>query len=156
MPIQTFTSSHDPHIINLFLPYKANANTTYELYLIAEMAGGSCFIDIGNLRAMLYGQGLAATDEWNGVIAIDEDISRIALTNLAIATITDAMTFDSDVPTGESFSESIGVISLGNISIIPFSGSVSFNRDSADNYTWDGFKAECTDWDDAKNRFNWG
>jgi hypothetical protein len=156
VPIQTFTASHDPHIINLFLPYKANANTTYELYLIAEMSGGDCFIDIGNLRAMLYGQGLAATDEWNGVIAIDETINRVALNNLTMAAISDAMTFDADEPTTEDISISVGVISLDNISVVPFTASISFNRDSADNYTWDGFKAECTDWDDAKNRFNWG
>ena len=156
VPIQTFTTSHDPHIINLFLPYKATANTTYELYLIAEMAGGSCFIDIGNLRAMLYGQGLAATDEWNGVIVIDETINRVALNNLTMAAISDAMTFDADEPTTEGFSISVGAISLDNISVVPFTASISFNRDSADNYTWDGFKAECTDWNDAKNRFNWG
>ena len=156
VPIQTFTSSHDPHIINLFLPYKAAANTTYDLYLLAEMAGGSCFIDIGNLRAMIYGQGLAATDEWNGVIVIDEEITRIALTNITIATLTDSMTFDAQVPTGDSFSQNIGLISLGDISVVPFDGSVAFNRDTADDYTWDGFKAETDDWDDANNRFIWG
>lgn len=156
VPIETFTTSHDPHIINLFLPYKAAANTVYDLYLIAEMAGGDCFIDIGNLRAMVYGQGLAATDEWNGVIAIDEDISRVALDNLAIVAIGDAMTFDADEPTGESFSQSIGVIQLDDISVIPFDATVAFNRDSADNYTWNGFGQECSDWDDANNRFVWG
>lgn len=156
VPIETFTDVNNPHIINLFLPYKAEANTVYDLYLIAEMAGGDCFIDIGNLRAMVYGQGLAATDEWNGVIAIDEDISRVALDNLAIVAISDAMTFDADEPTSESFSISVGAISLDNISVVPFTASISFNRDSADNYTWDGFGQECTDWDDAKNRFVWG
>ena len=138
------------------MPYKANPNTTYELDLIAEMAGGSCFIDIGNLRAMIYGQGLAATDEWNGVIVIDEEISRIALDNITIGSLTDSMTFDTEVPTGDSISQSIGVISLGNIAVVPFSASIDFNRDSADEYTWNGFKAECEDWNDAKNRFNWG
>lgn len=156
VPIETFTTSHDPHIINLFLPYKAAANTVYDLYLIAEMAGGDCFIDIGNLRAMIYGQGLAATDEWNGVIAIDEDISRVALDNLAIVAISDAMTFGADEPTAESFSQSIGVIQLNDISVIPFDATVAFNRDSADNYTWDSFGQECSDWDDANNRFVWG
>lgn len=156
VPIETFTDANNPHIINLFLPYKAEANTVYDLYLIAEMAGGDCFIDIGNLRAMVYGQGLAATDEWNGVIAIDEDISRVALDNLAIVAISDAMTFDADEPTGESFSQSIGVIELSDISVVPFDATVAFNRDTADNYTWDGFGQECSDWNDAKNRFNWG
>ena len=156
VPIETFTDVNNPHIINLFLPYKAEANTVYDLYLIAEMAGGDCFIDIGNLRAMVYGQGLAATDEWNGVIAIDEDISRVALDNLAIVAISDAMTFDADEPTGESFSQSIGVIHLNDISVIPFDATVAFNRDTADNYTWNGFGQECSDWDDAKNRFVWG
>ena len=156
VPIETFTTSHDPHIINLFLPYKAQANTVYDLYLIAEMAGGDCFIDIGNLRAMVYGQGLAATDEWNGVIAIDEDISRVALDNLAIVAISDAMTFDADEPTTEGFSQSIGIIGLGDISVVPFDATVAFNRDTADNYIWDGFGQECSDWDDANNRFVWG
>lgn len=156
VPIETFTDVNNPHIINLFLPYKAEANTVYDLYLIAEMAGGACFIDIGNLRAMVYGQGLAATDEWNGVIAIDEDISRVALNNLAIVAISDAMTFDADEPTGESFSQSIGVIQLNDISVIPFDATVAFNRNTADNYTWNGFGQECSDWDDAKNRFVWG
>lgn len=156
VPIETFTTSHDPHIISLFLPYKAAANTVYDLYLIAEMAGGDCFIDIGNLRAMVYGQGLAATDEWNGVIAIDEDISRVALDNLSIVAIADGVTFDADEPTAESFSQNIGVIQLDDISVIPFDATVAFNRDSADNYTWDGFGQECTDWNDANNRFVWG
>lgn len=156
VPIETFTDVNNPHIINLFLPYKAEANTVYDLYLIAEMAGGDCFIDIGNLRAMVYGQGLAATDEWNGVIAIDETINRVALNNLTMAAISDAMTFDADAPTTESISISVGVISLDNISVVPFTASISFNRDSADNYTWDGFGQECSDWNDAKNRFNWG
>lgn len=156
VPIETFTDANNPHIINLFLPYKAEANTVYDLYLIAEMAGGDCFIDIGNLRAMVYGQGLAATDEWNGVIAIDEDISRVALDNLAIVAISDAMTFSDTVPTGESFSQSIGLIQLGDISVIPFDATVAFNRDTADNYTWNGFGQECSDWDDANNRFVWG
>lgn len=156
VPIETFTATNDPHIINLFLPYKAAANTTYDLYLIAEMAGGDCFIDIGNLRAMIYGQGLAATDEWNGVIVIDEEINRVALTNINIVTLTDSMTADAQVPTGDSFSVSVGAISLGNISVVPFDGSIAFNRDTADDYTWDGFKAECDDWDDAFDRFIWG
>lgn len=156
VPIETFTDVNNPHIINLFLPYKAEANTVYDLYLIAEMAGGDCFIDIGNLRAMVYGQGLAATDEWNGVIAIDEDISRVALDNLAIVAIIDAMTFGADEPTAERFSQSIGIIGLCDISVVPFNATVAFNRDSADNYTWDSFGQECSDWDDAKNRFVWG
>lgn len=156
VPIETFTDVNNPHIINLFLPYKAAANTVYDLYLIAEMAGGDCFIDIGNLRAMVYGQGLAATDEWNGVIAIDEDISRVALDNLAIVAISDAMTFDADEPTGESFSQGIGLIQLSDISVIPFDATVAFNRDTADNYTWNGFGQECSDWNDANNRFVWG
>jgi hypothetical protein len=156
VPIETFTDVNNPHIINLFLPYKAEANTVYDLYLIAEMAGGDCFIDIGNLRAMVYGQGLAATDEWNGIIAIDEDISRVALDNLAIVAISDAMTFDADEPTGESFSQNIGLIQLNDISVIPFDATVAFNRDTADNYTWNGFGQECSDWDDANNRFVWG
>lgn len=46
--LRRFTAVNNPHIINLFLPYKAAANTVYDLYLIAEMAGGDCFIDIGN------------------------------------------------------------------------------------------------------------
>jgi hypothetical protein len=156
VPIETFTDVNNPHIINLFLPYKAQANTVYDLYLIAEMAGGDCFIDIGNLRAMVYGQGLAATDEWNGVIAIDEDISRVALDNLSIVAIADGMTFDADEPTTEGFSQNIGIIGLGDISVVPFDATVAFNRDTADNYTWDGFGQECSDWDDANNRFVWG
>ena len=80
----------------------------------------------------------------------------MALDNLAIVAISDAMFFFNDAPTTESISISVGVINLDNISVVPFTASVSFNRESADNYTWDGFKAECTDWNDAKNRFNWG
>ena len=156
VPVETFTDVNNPHIINLFLPYKAAANTVYDLYLIAEMNGGSCLIDIGNLRAMLYGQGLAATDEWNGVIVIDETINRVTLDNITIVTLTDSMTYDADIPTGDSISQSIGVISLDNISVVPFSADINFNRDSADSYTWSEFSQECSDWNDAKNRFDWG
>ena len=78
------------------------------------------------------------------------------MTNINIVTLTDSMTADAQVPTGDSFSISVGAISLDNISVVPFDGSIAFNRDYADEYTWDGFKAECDDWDDAFDRFIWG
>ena len=37
--------------------------------------GGTATIDVGDIHASLYGQGLVASDEWDGIIDADDVIS---------------------------------------------------------------------------------
>ena len=156
VPIEQFTSSKDKHIISLFFPFTSQNNTSYELELYAEMDGGECHIEAFDIKALLWGQGLAATDEWTGNIHLEDEIQGILLGNLTMATITDALSMDTDSPTIVEIADAVGSIILSNISVLHnFDANISFNRDPASEYTWAGFKIECDDWNDANSRFDW-
>lgn len=156
VPIEQFTSSKDKHIISLFFPFTSQNNTSYELELYAEMDGGECRIEAFDIKALLWGQGLAATDEWTGNIHLEDEIQGILLGNLTMATITDALSMDTDSPTIVEIADAVGSIILSNISVLHnFDANISFNRDPASEYTWAGFKIECDDWNDANSRFDW-
>ena len=155
-PIEQFTVSQDNHIISLFYPFTSSGNTTYELELWAEMSGGACSIAVNDVRALLWGQGLAANDTWTGILRFEDELEPIALDGLDLAAFADVMTFDAKNPTEEGFAESVGAIALADLAFVKnFSDAVYINRDSASNYTWTEFGNITDDWDDAYDRFNW-
>ena len=156
VPIEQYDSSKDSHIVSLFYPFLSNGNTTYELELWAEMSGGTCDIAVNDVRALLWGQGLAANDTWTGVLRFEDEIAPITLVDMGVATITDTMSCEAQQPTGEGFSENMGVIALNDITFLKnFSTEVYINRDSASAYTWSEFGQINDDWDEAYDNFNW-
>lgn len=155
-PIEQFTVSQDNHIISLFYPFTSSGNTTYELELWAEMSGGACSIAVNDVRALLWGQGLAANDTWTGILRFEDEIPAIALVDMGVATITDTMSCEAQQPTDEGFSDNVGVIALNDITFLKnFSTGVYINRDSASAYTWSEFANIVDDWDDAYANYNW-
>ena len=154
-PIEQFTVNQDNHIISLFYPLVSAGNTSYELELWAEMAGGACDIAVNDVRALLWGQGLAANDTWTGILRFEDEIPAVALVDMGIATITDVMTFETQNPTEEGFADAVGVIALTDLGVVSFATGVYINRDSASAYTWSEFSNIVDDWDDAKDRYNW-
>lgn len=155
VPIEQYDASQDNHIISLFYPFLSNGNTTYELELWAEMNGGSCDIAVNDVRALLWGQGLAANDTWTGILRFEEELSPMALVDMGVATIADVMTFVTKNPTEEGFAESVGAVALLDLGFVSnISTGLYINRDSASDYTWNEFSAICDDWADAI-RFDW-
>ena len=156
VPIEQFTVSKDNHIISLFYPFTSQNNMSYELELYAEMSGGTCSIAARDIRALLWGQGLAASDTWTGVLHLEDEFEGIVLEDIVLTAVADTLALDADSPTTETFADTFGTIRLSDIEFLKnFRAAVYFNRDPAIFYTWDGFGEECSDWDDAKARFDW-
>lgn len=156
VPIEQFTSSKDKHIISLFYPIMSQGNTTYELELYAEMDGGGCSIAANDIRALIWGQGLAAEDEWSGIIHLEDEISPINLDNITLSSVSEVLTIEMIVGTGLNLSDAVDGIPLVDLEVLKnFSTGIYLNRDSASIYTWNEFSGECDDWDDANNRFAW-
>lgn len=82
--VPQLTCIHGKFILTLFYPLSAileNSENTFDVYL--SMTGGTVNIGESQIRATISGQGLVAgIGDWNGRIAINEAITRIAITDI--------------------------------------------------------------------------
>ena len=103
------------HIISLMytIPVDNNIINTWKVKL--EMAGGSITIPAGNVKATIYGQGLVATDEWDGYLDFEEAVTAIPFTNMNVSAIGTTITTNLDTPIGDSFTEAFGSIAFTNV-----------------------------------------
>lgn len=156
VPIERFTTSKDKHIISLFFPFTSQGNMVYELELYAEMTSGSCSIASRDIRALVWGQGLAATDTWTGILHFEDEIENILLDNLTLSGIADTLNFTAEQPEQFGFADTVGVIRLEDLTFLKsFRTAVYLNRDSAVFHTWNEFGQIVDDWDDANDKFDW-
>ncbi len=63
----------------LHLRYVLDLNTTVMQHLVVKLAvsGGNVIIGVGAIKATLQGQGLAATDTWDGTFDISENLETV-------------------------------------------------------------------------------
>ncbi len=103
------------HIISLMytIPVDNNVINTWKVKL--EMSGGSISIPAENIKATIYGQGLVATDEWDGYLDFEEAVSAIQFTNVSISSIGIDISTALDTPIGDSFTEAFGSIAFTNV-----------------------------------------
>lgn len=112
-PTQTVVDGK--HIINLMyiIPVDNNIINTWKVKL--EMNGGSIVIPADNCRATIYGQGLVATDEWDGYIDFEENISGLMFTSVSVSPVTESITTTLDTPLGGIFTETFNGISFTSL-----------------------------------------
>ena len=98
---------------------------TYEVGVI-DTTIATATIDKGNVKAMMYGQGVAAEGKWDGTINFAEDINRtiefkgsLSFDNNDFA---ENFTANTQIPVGGTFTENLGTVS--------FSGTFGFNIDN--------------------------
>ncbi len=68
--------SDGAHIMHLLYMLKVPENTINRLIVNLSSAGGNIIISPGNIKAVVYGQGLVGTVEWDGYINIDDVLIR--------------------------------------------------------------------------------
>lgn len=98
------------HILHLLYYLEINQTVMQRLTVALEMTGGSVKIDQDHVHCSIYGQGLAATDRWDGTLDIREDIPTISLSKPAgILTrgIRESITAATQVPIGDIITEVI-------------------------------------------------
>nr|DAQ23462.1 MAG TPA: protein of unknown function (DUF5047) [Caudoviricetes sp.] len=76
-PKETWRSGK--HILSLMYMLSIAENTLNRWTVTLNAAGGSFAIPQGAIRAVIYGQGLVATAEWDGFINIEDSITKIDL-----------------------------------------------------------------------------
>lgn len=85
-------------------------------------------IQKNDIKAVLYGQGLAGAGKWDGTINIDEAIGSIPINETGISGIGEVISVTSEVPTSSMFNESIGQIPIGAMLISGVNISCSVNE----------------------------
>ena len=77
----TETWKNGKHILSLMYMLMIDANSINRWLVKLSIAGGSVAIAQGGIRAVIYGQGLVGTVEWDGFITLEEKLTRIAVTD---------------------------------------------------------------------------
>lgn len=75
----TETWKNGKHILSLMYMLMIDANSINRWLVKLSIAGGSVAIAQGGIRAVIYGQGLVGTVEWDGFITLEEKLTQIAV-----------------------------------------------------------------------------
>lgn len=75
----TETWKNGKHILSLMYMLMIEENSINRWMVKLNIAGGSIAIAQGAVRAVIYGQGLVGTIEWDGFITVEEKLTQIAV-----------------------------------------------------------------------------
>lgn len=75
----TETWKNGKHILSLMYMLMIEENTINRWVAKLKVSGGMVTINPGGIRAVVYGQGLVGTVEWDGYITIEEKLAVIAM-----------------------------------------------------------------------------
>lgn len=149
---------HDgDHILNLFYFIPIGANESHRWHVLLRPTGGSVHIDIDEIRATLWGQGLVGVKEWDGYIdcADEFDVIELQNQNMSVVAFTDAVQSDVQVPIGDSITEEFGVLAINaDTRVVDYDVVVAFNKEIAKTYLWRELASY--NWDATESGFIWG
>lgn len=95
-PITTWNNDGFHLLHLLYFLSSLEGGTLYEWKVALIISGGTATIARGNIHASLYGQGLVATDEWDGIIEVSDSMS-VTLGSAYTTSLTESVTVDEDV-----------------------------------------------------------
>lgn len=118
-PVETWVDGkHILHLLYYFNIQNAEMNH-FEVKL--NMSGGSVVIKTAELRGSIYGQNLYATDNFDGIIRIEEDLSGVSATIgsvSGVAQFTEALTSGTKSYIADAFSDNLNItVSIGGITV---------------------------------------
>lgn len=119
-PVETLQDG--THLLHLQYIWKSTANLMGNFAVWISMSGASLFIDEGNARAYLVGQGLAGEGAWDGTISPEDEVTPSDL-SIIRRTYTDAVSIAMIEQNNAGISDDVPAISLSSI-LRGISGSV--------------------------------
>lgn len=83
------------HLLHLLYFLQAlEAQTIHEWEVKLMISNGTATIDVGDIHASLYGQGLVASDQWDGVIDASDVISAHFGGSFSVTALTESVTIE--------------------------------------------------------------
>lgn len=72
-PVTTWDNDGKHLLTLLYFINGTEGGQAHEWSVVLKISGGTATIDRGDIHASLYGQGLVASDNWNGIIEATEE-----------------------------------------------------------------------------------
>ena len=141
IPVETW-DENGKHIISLYYMIDVEPNTLYKWQVFLEAEGGSIVVYPEQARGTIWGQGLVATDKWNGFIDLEDQVTALSLDSISVATFTATASASAQIPASRSVEDTIGGIALDSIAVAPMDDTVILNKTSLyiEGMTWNDVK----------------
>ena len=113
------------HLLHLLYTFEIQSVTMNHLEVFITMNGGSMAIPPAHIKSSVYGQGLVASDTWDGTIDIRQAVTQIILPTpdpIRMNSITDMVSVGVQVPVGANISDNIARIQMEEPSTIVVNG----------------------------------
>lgn len=152
-------SEEGRHTITFMYPVIVSGEM-HRFQITLEANGSDIEIAAGDIRAVIWGQNLVATQLWDGTIEAEDVVGSIDIggTPMELDTISDAtgfhVTTDTPIRIGDEIIEPVGYITTGSgITLAEITDAVMFGKNIR-NLTWGQIKQTLT-WQDLKDDYHW-
>ena len=154
-PVETWEAGK--HILSLMYPIVVNSDNFYNWMVQIRSLDASVSILTDNAIGVIKGQGLAASDVWNGYIDVSDEYTIMdTLDDADLLSYTEtSLTATTQIPEASSISESFGLLDSDEDSEVRHYVDVyAFNQDFLNQLTWD--EAALHTWDYTEINYVWG
>lgn len=114
-PTETYVDGK--HVLHLLYPMKIEGAQLTRFVATLRMTGGSAYIPPQGVNAIISGQSLMATDEWDGYIDAEDKFSIIDLRQLVVEDIFEVVTVTPDIPYEADSEDEFGEYALRSIQL---------------------------------------
>lgn len=81
-PVETYDVG-GKHILSLsYYIGNVKANTVYIFVIFLTASGGSVYLDVNSIHAVIEGMGLAGTGKWDGTITVEDEYSGLSFSSV--------------------------------------------------------------------------
>lgn len=148
------------HTITFMYPVIVSGNVIHRFLVMLEVNGSDVTINTGNIRAVVWGQNLVATQMWDGLIECEDAVGLIDINGvpMSLVDITDATGFniitDTPIRIGDEIIEPVGYIDVGNgITLADITDVIAFGK-NLKLQTWGAVNASMI-WENTNVDYHW-
>lgn len=154
-PVETWEQGK--HILSLMYPITVGSQDFYNWMVQIRSLDASVSIKTDDAIGIIKGQGLAASDVWNGYIDVSDEYTIMdTLEDSDLLTYTEtSISAATQIPEASSISDNFGLLDSDEDSSIKHYVDVyAFNQDFLNQLTWD--EAALHTWDYTEVNYVWG
>lgn len=152
-PTETYHAGS--HVLNLFYPFELEPNEISRFRVYITASGGAVDIDIDQIRATIYGQGIVGDGAWDNTLEFADTVHLVPITgNVEVIPFGDATNIESIVPRIEGIAETVGVVRIDNSLIIAnIDDAVAIDKLITRTQIWEVIKTKT--WQVMRDDYTW-